>query len=368
MNDALDTLFLALDQHPELDAGGKVAFVRGAPHPGLERFRGRLVCEQDFKPRATALEAEGWPVVKQIEGAFPLVLMLPDRQRELTLSDLARAWELVEEGGLLLCSVPNDWGAKRYEQHLREATGGDVAHVSKHHCRAFWTRKRGPGNEALLTQWKAGAELRRGFDGRFWTRPGLFSWDRIDPGSALLIEHLPAEIGGHVADLGGGWGFLSDFLLRERPGIDVLDVFEADRWAVEAARRNLGLIQVPVRVRTHWHDVAQGLTGGKYDWIVMNPPFHEGREADPLIGLRFIAAAAGALRTTGQLWLVANKQLPYENLMNELFGEVRQVVESNTFKVLAGAQPKVPAHHSKRRRDDRRSSGSGKGSFRKRGR
>ena len=38
---------------------------------------------------------------------------------------------------------------------------------------------------------------------------GIFSADHIDPGSALLAEHLPKNLRGRVADLGAGWGFLS---------------------------------------------------------------------------------------------------------------------------------------------------------------
>ena len=56
-----------------------------------------------------------------------------------------------------------------------------------------------------------------------------------------------------------------------------------------------------------------------YDVIVMNPPFHDGRDADPMLGLKFITTAAMSLRSTGDLWLVANKHLPYENLMAETF-------------------------------------------------
>ncbi|MFB2351671.1 methyltransferase, partial [Priestia megaterium] len=28
-----------------------------------------------------------------------------------------------------------------------------------------------------------------------WTQPGVFSWDRIDPGTALLLARLPPQAG-----------------------------------------------------------------------------------------------------------------------------------------------------------------------------
>lgn len=63
--------------------------------------------------------------------------------------------------------------------------------------------------------------------------------------------------------------------------------------------------------------------------------------ADPHLGGKFIAAAAMGLRTHGQFWLVANRQLPYEQLLDEAFEEHRVVVEDNLFKVLHAVRPKA---------------------------
>ena len=80
----------------------------------------------------------------------------------------------------------------------------------------------------------------------------------------------------------------------------------------------------------------------------MNPPFHEGKEADPLIGLKFIAAAAQALRPEGQLWLVANRQLPYENLLTEAFAQMDKIVETGGFKVLHARNPIIKPTYVRR--------------------
>lgn len=340
LDSALDALFFALDHEPSLDSGGAVAFLRARAHPRLSRFKGRLVCEQDFKPRAAALEAQGWKVGRDVEGRrFPLVMVLPERQKLLTLHDLARGWDLVEPGGALVCSLPNDWGAKRFEGHLAEATGNKQT-LSKNRCRVFWSRKTGSANEALLAEWRAAGEPQRILDGRFWSRPGVFCWDRVDDGSALLVEHLPANISGVVADFGAGWGFLSDHLLRHHSEITSLDAFDADAAALEAARKNLGLVPTRIRPRFLWEDLTRRLEGKtRYDFIIMNPPFHEARQPDPAIGARFIATAALALKPGGHLWLVANKHLPYERMMSEAFGEWRKVIETGGFKILTGTRP-----------------------------
>lgn len=350
MNPALETIFAALDHEPSLDNGGRVAFVRAQAHPRLEHFKNRLSCEQDFKPRASALEKAGFSLAEKVEGLFDLVLVMPERQKEMTLSDLAHAYDLLADGGALLCSLPNDWGAKRFEHRLRDCAG-HINTLSKHHCRAFWARKSPDWNQELLSSWRSGGEFRRVVDGRFWSAPGLFAWDRIDPGSRLLTEHLPEDMQGHAADLGCGWGFLSDFILRYRPGVTKLDVFDADARAIEAAKKNLSGLNPRARVRFLWHNVTAGLERPSfYDWIISNPPFHETRQPDPVIGMRFIIAAAQALKPNGQFWLVANKHLPYERLMREGFAETSVVVQKDGYKVLMGRTPNPVAQMPARRK------------------
>jgi 16S rRNA (guanine1207-N2)-methyltransferase len=346
---APDALAYFLETHPDLPAAGKVLFMHAQPLPALQGFAGRLVCEQTWKPRADALRAAGIASVKEAEGSFDLILLLPERQRETILADMARAHDLLAQGGTLVVALHNDWGAKRTETLLGNIAG-NIHSLSKHHSRVFWAKKEAPWHAEDLAAWRDAAALRRILDGRFWSAPGLFNWDVIDEGSRLLTENLPVTLSGAVADLGCGWGYLSDHVLRHCPNVRSLDVYDANATALEAARRNLGLVPSPVRPRLHWHDVTAGLGDVRFDVVVMNPPFHDGREAQHDLGLRFITAAATALRTTGELWLVANKHLPYENLLRELFETSRTVAEGRGFKVLHGAQPKAILQRSRRKR------------------
>lgn len=345
---ALDALAFVLENQPQLGQTGRVLFLHAQPHAMLARFEGRLTCEQTWKPRAVALTAAGLSVTKDTTGTFETILLLPERQRDTILADIAKAHDLLADGGTLIVALHNDWGAKRTEQQLAEVCGS-VETVSKHHSRVFWATKTKPWKSDKLNTWREGAALRRILDGRFWSCPGLFHWDEIDAGSKLLTQQLPATLSGAAADLGCSWGYLSDHLLRHCPNLRSLDCYEADSTALECARRNLGLVPTHIRPRLHWSDVTAGLGKTMYDVIVMNPPFHDGRDADPLLGLKFITAAATSLRSTGDLWLVANKHLPYENLMSEAFEHSSKVIEANGFKVLHGVKPKAVVQMQRRR-------------------
>ncbi|RZJ33452.1 MAG: class I SAM-dependent methyltransferase, partial [Brevundimonas sp.] len=154
-----------------------------------------------------------------------------------------------------------------------------------------------------------------------------FAWDRIDAGSALLAQTLP-PLKGAGADLGCGYGALATVALRSAK-VTALGLYDLDRRAVEAARKN---VEDP-RVTIEWADVRTLPTEGDLDFIVTNPPFHDGGAEDKRLGQSFIRQAAGMLKKGGVLWLVANRHLPYEADINEAFKRVRMAADAGGYKV-----------------------------------
>nr|WP_257644065.1 methyltransferase [Luteimonas salinisoli] len=312
-----------------------VLFLRARPGAALaRRGRGGVLCEQTFRPQFEALQREGYRVEEGGDSRHPLVLLLPPRQRDEARALYAHALERVAEGGAVVASVANDEGAKSGQADLARIAG-PVAALSKHKCRVFWAHPgRGGGDAGLAAQWRGLDAPRPVAGGRFLSRPGVFAWDRIDAASALLAAHLPSTLAGRGADLGAGYGYLAAELLERCPQIAALDLFEAEKRALDLARANLAGHVGRVELGLYWHDVAAGLPQ-RYDFIVSNPPFHgQGRAPRPELGRRFIEVAAQALRPGGALWLVANRQLPYEQALGAGFGEVRIVAQQDGFKVV----------------------------------
>ena len=152
----------------------------------------------------------------------------------------------------------------------------------------------------------------------WWTQPGLFAWDRLDPGSALLIAHLP-KLAGKGLDLGCGAGAVGKAVLA-LPKVVHLDLVDIDRRAVDAARRNID----DPRAALHWADARTAPLPDGLDFVVMNPPFHEAGGAESkALGQDFIRTAHRLLRKGGVLSMVANRHLPYEAVLGELFPRSR---------------------------------------------
>lgn len=282
--------------------------------------------EQSFRPEYLRLKKAGWSVTPRIEqGAWPLGQVLLTKHKEENFANIARGWSLLDPGGTLVCTGSNDDGAPSLERQVGKALGLE-GKLSKFHCRVFWLTR---GDKAPPEHWRDLAVLRPVGDGSWLSQPGIFSWDHVDDGSALLAAHLPGDLAGHVADFGCGWGYLGREILARSPDIARIDLIDAEHRAVEAARANLG----DVRASFHWLDLMQEAAPATYDAIVCNPPFHAGRAAEPGLGQTIIAAASRALRPGGRFYMVANRGLPYEPLLKQSFTSFETLADNNKFRV-----------------------------------
>lgn len=348
----LDTLLLPFESKV-LAWPDDAAIWFGGARDGMALHRQNLqhvTCEQGFKPWADQLQAGGlhvtnaerdWPCdVEQTTPTLPadvkLILLLPPRQREQARALLARSMASAADGALMVAAMRNAEGARSGEVDFARLLGTATS-LSKHKARVYWTKvDHARIDRELQRQWLAGDAIRLIADGRFLSRPGVFAWDRIDPASMLLMEHIPDDLHGRGADLGAGYGYLAAEIIARNPQVTALDLFEADQRALQLARDNLTRLNPDTRVPLgfHWHDVCLGVHGN-YDFIVSNPPFHQGRADAPELGRAFIAAAANALTPAGRLFLVANRHLSYEKVLDAHFGCVKTLVQRNGFKVIA---------------------------------
>ncbi len=344
-DDALETLLLPF-LSGQLQWSDDALFLRARYGASLSKLANQqLTCEQSFKPEAELLQRASFNVTPMLQdkegGKFSLVLILPTRQRDEARALFARAITLLKPNGVVIAAAGNNEGARSLEDDLEKLIGS-VNTLSKNKCRVFWSIPQSQTiNQQLLSQWNQIDAIRPVLNGKYMSRPGVFAWDRIDIASSLLAQYLPSSLSGTAADLGAGFGYLGDELLKKCAGITALNVYEAEYRALQLSKLNLEKYTSRVPIVYHWHDVTSGLHD-KYDVIVTNPPFHTQNRMDrPDIGRRFITVAAQSLNPGGQLWLVANRHLPYEEVLADGFDGIKVIAQEQGFKVIAAAKSVV---------------------------
>jgi 16S rRNA (guanine1207-N2)-methyltransferase len=269
-------------------------------------------------PGASDLELQG-------EGTLASMTMLAPPGTLDRRYAIALALRAVAPGGAFTVLAPKDRGGTRLRKEL-QAFGCTVEETARRHHRIVVCVT--PGkltgvDEALLD---GGPRMVAGLD--LWSQPGVFSWDRLDPGTALLLHHLPA-LSGRGADFGCGIGILARAVLVSAK-VEQMTLIDIDRRAINAAQRNLD----DPRLRFRWADVRDPnpeLIG--LDFVVMNAPFHDAGTEDRMLALGFVKHAAEALRTGGVCWLTANRHLAYEAAMTPLFKRVELKSETGGYKI-----------------------------------
>jgi 16S rRNA (guanine1207-N2)-methyltransferase len=250
------------------------------------------------------------------------------KQKEETHGLIAKAWGNAELGAEIEIIQPNDLGGKSLEKILLK-NFPDANSESKKKSR-FITLTKSNDTPAIIDEWVEHTKLRLIRTTGFHSMPGLFGWNKIDVGSRLLSEHLP-NLKGTGADFGCGYGFLTRHVLTHNADTTTLYALDYDVRAVEACTKNI----IDDRVVVKQADCTSRIDDLKpLDFVVMNPPFHDGATEDRDMGQKFIETAARHLRSKGRAWIVANKHMPYEKTIEKNFKSYEKIIEQNGFKIL----------------------------------
>ncbi len=148
----------------------------------------------------------------------------------------------------------------------------------------------------------------------YWSKPGLFGWQRVDKGSEFLVERLSAEqadlSGLRVLDLGCGFGYLS----CKAAELGASEIVATDNCAaaIQACRKNLLSYGSDQYLCTP-SDCADEVKG-KFDLILCNPPFHSGFSTTSELHNRFFKAINHKLKSDGEALVVVNQFLRISNL------------------------------------------------------
>lgn len=169
----------------------------------------------------------------------------------------------------------------------------------------------------------------------FYSKPGVFGWNKIDPGSAFLIEQLDTFIEQmatppqSLLDLGCGYGFLT--LMSYHLPVQHRVATDNNATALLAAQKNIDLSGINVDLIAD--DCGENITE-KFDLILCNPPFHQGFNIDSQLTEKFLRNTQRLLTPKGAALYVVNQFIPLEQKASSLFGTIVQIAENRSFKVI----------------------------------
>ena len=171
---------------------------------------------------------------------------------------------------------------------------------------------------------------------RIINHASLFSRDRLDRGSRLLLEHMPvAERFRRIVDLGCGNGVLGIIAAALNPGASLLFCDES-YMAIASAEENFRAAFAQSReVEFVVADGLQGVAANSRDLVLINPPFHQQHSVGDAIAWQMFKQARAALVAGGELRIVGNRHLAYHGKLKKLFGNCETIAADSKFVVLS---------------------------------
>ncbi|MHA7879363.1 MAG: methyltransferase [Saccharospirillum sp.] len=161
--------------------------------------------------------------------------------------------------------------------------------------------------------------------------PGVFSQEKLDVGTRLLLASLPT-VNGHVFEFGCGAGVICLWLLKHSPSCQIVAT-DIDWLAVDSTRHNVQQSGVTERCEVIWSDGMSQVPAQRFDMLITNPPFHTGIRTHYEPSERFFLEADHWLKPGGELWWVANDFLNYQALLGRSFQSVSEVDRGQGFRV-----------------------------------
>lgn len=274
-------------------------------------------------------------------SAFPAnsigrILFRISKEKPVTHHVINAAWSLLSAGGTLLLSGLKNEGTKTYIEKCKQLFGnGSLEKSGLVYTGRFCKETRQPCAPPLDDRHYREWRLIQAPELDFFSKPGLFGWDKIDEGSRFLIEHLPACLQQHcpaprtLLDLGCGYGYLT-LMTRQLPLIRRV-----------ATDNNAAALQaMQINARHYDMDVAIFATDAgatlqeTFDLVLCNPPFHQGFSVDGTLTDKFLQQTHRLLQPQGCAIFVVNAFIGLEQKAAGYFSQVIPLGNNRSFKVL----------------------------------
>ena len=274
--------------------------------------------------------ASAWPPAGPFDAA---TLRLPKAKEELDMA-LHAAASVLKGGAPLWVYGANDEGAGSAGRIIESLMDPARTVASGGRCRvleAVWPTD-APNPRGTLEEWRQSTSLEFPDGPREWiSYPGVFAAGRLDAGTRALLNAVGKVplAGRRVLDFACGSGLIGAFLSALEPTARV-DFLDVDTVALAAARENVpGARVIP-------SDGFGALTDERYDLIVSNPPYHEGKAQTGRVVEHLVRGVPDHLEAGGSLAFVTQRRLPLPASLDSTFKTIEVLLDAGLHRVWLG--------------------------------
>lgn len=270
---------------------------------------------------------------------FASIVYRVSKERPLVNHCINESYQLLSLNGSLHLLGNKDDGIKTHGKHAEQVFRTPARLKKQGTSYRSSLQKLNPKNGPTEPQWLDSKDYRqlremKIEEFKFVSKPGVFGWDKLDRGSALLAaqahEHLSSKSSvGSVLDMGCGYGYLL-LVTRDIP-FTARTATDNNAAAVAAAQASFKLHGISVAVTLD--DCGMALQK-KFDLILCNPPFHLGFGTSSDLSQKFLLNIHRLLTPNGRAMVVVNQFIPLERLAAAHFKHVTTLTQEQGFKVV----------------------------------
>lgn len=273
------------------------------------------------------------------QNSYQYVFYRISKEKPLTHYVINSAQQLLAEEGYLIISGAKQEGIKGYlDRCAKRYSQQQLYKADKQHWAASYQALNEPSaalDDKDYPQLRSiGHPSNEEHAVEFFSKPGVFGWNKFDRGSLLLITHLQklqstlAPVN-QALDIGCGYGLLS--VMCGKLFNCSVTATDNNAAAISACRFNLKQHNIEHQV------IATNCTQGikdQFDLVVCNPPFHTGFGVENDLTNQFLLGAKRCLADSGCAIFVVNLHIPLERKAQQYFKQVTTLSDDKHFKVI----------------------------------
>lgn len=274
------------------------------------------------------------------ENKLEQVFFRVAKERAVVHRVINESHRILIEGGTLWLAGHKNEGIKTHISRAEERFGTE-AKIERMTNQLFIASITNSGCDGYKLDDKEYANLREitVAEETFYSKPGLYGWNKVDQGSRILMEQLLVKPdilkGKQVLDLGCGYGYISTHAFDQ--GAAAVTGSDNCCAALAACEANLSKItRLPNSGLKHQvlpSDAGAGLKG-TFDLILCNPPFHQGFTTTPELHRKFLSNTRRLLSPKGLSCYVLNQFLNIDQIAQQEGLNTKEVFRSESYKII----------------------------------